>query len=276
MKVLYRIIYAIVIALGLYLTIDLTNSNVVSSYIDEHGKIALEDNNLEYFVSSRYYHLEPLKDEVISFDHYTFRVLVYNTANIRVVQNEKEIVEGFQIIMHLIDGPLFPIPFTGTVTTLDPEIEVAFVGMRLSSLPIYTFIAGQNLGIFYNMKDFMAEDETISILNLDISRADQLLYQYPLDLSRDDFKLSALLQTYLNDHDNESPTESFGDVGYAPVITINTRPIVIRNASIYVAIAFLVTIISFTVKRKTMGRRIASPGLKTDIQRLQDKHVEKR
>jgi hypothetical protein len=272
MRIFTRIIFAICLALGLYLTIDLTHSNIVSKYIVEQGNIALEEENYAFFVSARYYHETPLIDEEIIFEDRTFRLFVYNVANAFIEDDGLNVVEGFQVVLYQLDGPYLPLPFLGTAVS-DTK-EVPFMGMQISSLPIYTMISTDNLGTFYSTERFKTDDVLETILSVKIIQSNVLLYEITLDLNEEDFKLEALLASYYTSTET-LPTEDQGTLSYAPRIDINTRPTVIRNSIIYVVIALIVTILTFTVKKRYMGSKEATEGLRKDIEKL-GKQTDKR
>ncbi|PKK94010.1 MAG: hypothetical protein CVV61_01690 [Tenericutes bacterium HGW-Tenericutes-6] len=265
MRIFYRIIFAICVALGLYLTIDLTHSNLVSKYIVEQGNIAIKNEDYAFFVSARYYHQTPLVDEEITFENRTFKLFVYNVGNAFIDDDGLRVVEGFQVILYQIEGDYLPLPFFGTATS-DTK-EVPFMGMQISSLPIYTMISTDNLGTFYSTERFMTNHVLETINTVKIIQSDTLLYEISLGFSEADFKLEPLIKDYYDTY-NELPTEDLNMLGYAPRIEINTRSEVIRNAVIYIVIALVVTVLSFTVKKRYMGSKEATEGLRKDIEKL--------
>ena len=276
MRILNRIIFALIAAIGLYLVIDLSNEHVVKAYINSAGLEAIENDNYDFFVSARYYHNTPLYDDTLTVsDQYEFIIKIYNVANIIEVEDRFEIVEGFQIILHQTDGSTFEMPFAGNIVTATNDDVIQYIGIQISDLPIYTFVTGVPRATFFN-KTLFIDDDVYDIPNMfEIVKNEIVVGNFPLQIEETDYQLSAALQTYLDTH-NTAPTEAFDDIGYAPFIRIDSSALVVRNSVIYVSIVAIATVLLFVVQRKRMGRKQATEGLKSDVEKLYHKDEERR
>lgn len=275
MKIFNRILFALVAAVGLYLVMDLSNERVVNNYINEVGIEALENTDYDFFVSARYFHQTPLYDDTLNIAPYTFLIKVYNVANIIETDDGYDVIEGFQVVLHQTDGPILQPPFAGRIITDDIDVVIEYIGLKINDLPVYTFVTGVPRATFFNASLFMVNDTYKKPISLEIVQGDTVLGSYPLLIEETDYQLEPLLETYIDTFD-AVPDESFGDVGYAVVIDIDSSALVIRNAIIYIVVIAIITVLLFVREKKQMGRKKATEGLKQDVQKLYHKDEERR
>jgi hypothetical protein len=176
------------------------------------------------------------------------------------------VTEGFQVILHQLGNRSLITPFLGVAK--GSSVEVTYLGIQISSLPIYTLIASDNMGTFYGRDRFNVNGVFEPIQSLEIKTSEQSFYQMELSLDREDFILENRLMSYITQNQNV-PTSDFLEVGYSPVIVINTQPQVVRNSIIYSLTALVLTFFIFGIKKRYMGKREVTPGLEKDIKRLE-------
>lgn len=274
MRVIYRILYAIAAAIGLYLVFDISNASVVNAYIQTHGTQAIEDENYEYFISTRYYHQVPVFETEVQENNRKFIVKIYNVGNIRTIEGEYDVVEGFYVLMHQTSGPEVFMPYYASVT--GSSINNEYTGIKISMLPIYTLVQSERFSMFINYKDFVDETEVFqNITEIEVIQAEITLFTLNVNLTLNDLVLEQPLLDYINNH-QEVPSEAFDHIGYAPVIQIDSRFVVIRNVVIYLVLLTVITFFIFFKQRKRMGRTEATTGLEKDIERLKKTKEEKR
>ena len=275
MKIFNRILFALAAAMGLYLVMDVSNERVVKEYINEVGSEAIDNGDYDFFVSARYYHQTPLYDDTFEVGQYTFLIKVYNVANIIESDEGFEVVEGFQIMLHQTNGPTLEPPFAGRIITDDTDIVIEYIGLKISDLPVYTFVTGVPRATFFDASLFITDSIYHNPQSFQIVQGESVLGSYDLLIEETDYQLKPLLEAYIDTH-NDVPTETFGDVGYAVVIQIDSSALVIRNAIIYIVIIGIITVLLFVVQKKQMGRKQATEGLKKDVDKLYHKDEERR
>jgi hypothetical protein len=275
MRILNRIFFALLAAIGLYLVIDFTNESVVNEYVNEKGQEAIDAGDFDFFVSARYYNKNLILEDVFITDNYTFSIKIYNVANIRQVGDTYEVIEGFQIILHQTQGVDLEPPFNGNIISATSDIDVQYLGIKISELPLYTFALGNPRSTFFNKNLFINEDIFDQPARLELSYGSIEIGSYDFTIDYTDFRLEEWLMTYIEVH-GVLPTNGFDDVGYSSIIQIDSSSLVIRNSIIYIVITTIITILLFFVSKKKMGRKKATEGLTKDIQKVQSEHQEKR
>jgi len=275
MRILNRIFFALLAATGLYLVIDFTNEKVVNEYVNEKGQEAIDQENFDFFVSARYYDKNLILEDVFITEFYTFEVKIYNVANIRQTDGIYEVIEGFQIILYQTQGPVLEPPFNGDIISSSSDIEVQYLGIKISDLPIYTFALGNPRSTFFNKNLFIKDDLFYPPTRLDLTYSTLEIGSFEFVIDETDFKLTEWLMTYISEN-NVVPSAAFDNVGYSPTIDIDSSSLVIRNSIIYVSITTLITILLFFVRKKKMGRKKATVKLTKDIQKVKSQHNEKR
>lgn len=270
MRVIRRIIFGIVAALGLSVVVIFTQQYVFNTVANALGEEAIASENFDFFISTRYFHKDVLIDESVTFGDYTFDLKVYNVANIRTINNAHDVVEGFQIVLHQRNEPLIDMPFSVILKTANDEIIVEFQGYQISQLPIFVFLDVDERSTFFSNRRFTQEDVLYLPNQIEILHFGVIIGSYDIELHREDFKLKTVLDNYLKNNDT-IPSESTQDVGYAPIIEIDSTREVFINTIIYVLVVFGLMYVLFIRKRNKMGRAEASEGLKRDVLKVKNK-----
>ncbi|MBU1141339.1 MAG: hypothetical protein KKG64_02325, partial [Firmicutes bacterium] len=113
-----------------------------------------------------------------------------------------------------------------------------------------------------------------SITKIEIYQENDLFTEIPLLIESSDFSVKADIEAYISAN-SIAPNESFGNVSMAPIIHIDTTPMVLRNIAIYSAIVIGLTVFIFSMKKRRLGKKEPTQGVKQDIERLgQQDHKE--
>jgi hypothetical protein len=269
MRIFKRIIYAIAAGLGLATVIILTQQQVFSRVATELGGEAIENEAFEFFVSTRYFYKEPITIDTFEAGEYVFDIIIYNVANIRLVDDTFDVVEGFQIILHQKNEPLIDLPFSAIIKAEHEDIEIEYQGYQIGQLPVFVFIEVDERSTFFAERRFIINETFYLPTTIEILHLGQVINTYDLNLTIEDFKLKDLLNQYLNTH-QEVPLEAFDEVGYAVIIEIDSTREVIQSSLIYLLIVAVITYLLFVFRRKQLGRSEATEGLKKDIEKLKN------
>ncbi len=130
MKIVNRVIYGLIVALGLMLVATITDEYYRSREIIEIAKEKLENEAYTDLISSAYYHETPVYEETIVQNDNEFLVLIYQAAHITKSNNELIVLEGFQLLVIQKDGDFLPEYFDVTVYAMQ-DIEVSYTGFNL-------------------------------------------------------------------------------------------------------------------------------------------------
>jgi hypothetical protein len=273
MGVIRRIIFGIVAALGLSVVVIFTQQQVFNTVANELGEEAIASENFEFFISTRYYYKDILMDESVTFGDFTFDLKIYNVANIRTIDGQYDVVEGFQIILHQTNEPFIDMPFSAILKTTNESVVVEFQGYQISQLPVFVFLDVDERSTFFSNRRF-TQNEVLYLPNkIEILHFGAIIGSYDIQLEHEDFKLKHLLETYIESNDT-IPLESTQDIGYALVLEINSTREVFINTTIYVLGVFVFIYILFIRKRRSMGRAEASEGLKKDVLKIKHKETK--
>ena len=161
MKIVNGFIFAVLTALGFLFTFVITEETIKTKRIMEQGTKAIENNELEYFIPTRYYNDEKLYDEIYEQNGYKFRFISYDVALIRATRDSKNeltynVEEGMSFFL-INEGTEFPY-FATAKLILESEKEVEFSLVRVSKLPIYIFTKAENKSGIINIEDLKNSD----------------------------------------------------------------------------------------------------------------------
>jgi hypothetical protein len=275
MRIFMRIVFALFVAMGLGLVIVQANAKAFEQKVDELGKIAIEQNNFSFFISERYYEPTPLIDDVFLVDQTTYRLFIYHVATVRYVGLNPEIYQGFQVFLQHLSGPSIIVPFQGTIKTIDDAHNLTFYAFQIGNLPIYAMLDMEHDSSFYNEIDLMIDNEFKSVTAFEISKNKEVLGSYPLSISQEDFVLEDRLNEFIN-LNGTVPTKSVSGIFMTEEFSYDSSFLVVRDSIIYLLIVALAFYGFFIYKKKRLGRRDATEGLKKDIEKLKELPQEKR
>lgn len=272
-KYINRIIYSLLVAIGLMLVFNLTDSYARTLYLEEEGAVALSEENYEFFISVRFYNEVPVVDMVINQGERTLNLKIYETAYVQLIEDEYSVTDGLYVLMHQTGGDDLTDFFTvrlmsGTSITQD------YMGVKIFSLPLYSFIEEETRAPIIKKDLFEVAGVFQDITKIEIYQENDLFTEIALSITESDFSVKSEIEAYILAN-GEVPNDSFGNVSMAPIIDINTLPLVLRNIGIYSVIMIGLTVLFFRAKKK-YGKKEPTIGVKKDIDRLDNKDDIKR
>ncbi|PKK92359.1 MAG: hypothetical protein CVV62_00735 [Tenericutes bacterium HGW-Tenericutes-7] len=272
-KYINRIIYSLLVALGLMLVFNLTDSYARTLYLEEEGTIALAEDNYEFFISVRFYNEVPVVDMEFTEGEQTFKLKIYETAYVQIIDDEYIVKDGLYVLMHQTAGADLTDFFTvrlisGTSVTKD------YMGIKIFSLPLYSAIEEDTRAPIIKKELFEIDDVFQDITQIEIYQDTDLFKHISVSITNQDFTVKDDIEAYILAND-QAPDASFDNVSMSPIISINTTPIVLRNIAIYSVVMIGLTVLFFKAKKK-LGRKQPTEGLMKDIERLDNKDDIKR
>ncbi len=264
-KAINAIIFSIVAALGVMLVYNLTDSYVRTQYLEERGTEELVAGNYDFFVPLRFYNDTPIVDIVVNQDDKSFRVMIYDGAYVRLIDEDLVVSSGIFLLIHQTKGETLP-DFFGVKLSASDIITVEQLGVKLFSLPLYSTVDEQSKRPIFNKDEFIIDDVFQEITKIEILEKDVLVMTIPILIQESDLGIKAELQNYI-DREGSVPTEPFGSVSISPIIRIDSSALVIRNIAIYAVFAFGLTVLFFKARKK-LGRKEPTKGLKKDIEKI--------
>jgi hypothetical protein len=274
MSAFKQILYGIIAALGLAVVVILTHQQVFNRIADELGQQAIVNNEFDFFISTRYYRIDPIREDSFTAGNYTFDIKIYNVANIKQIEGTYQIIEGFQVILHQKNTPLIDLPFSAIITTDLETLSLEYQGYNISQLPIMVFMDVEEKSTFFSKNRFYVENNFYIPKEMKIFHFGEIIGSYELNIEIEDFKLEKHLNDYL-EINAFPPTNAFGDVGYSVIINIDSTYETIRNSAIYITGVFIILYGMFIYKRKYMGKQKPSEGLKRDVSRFKEEKQKK-
>ena len=273
-KYINRIIYSLVLALGLMIVFNLTDSYARTLYLEEQGAIALAANDYEYFISVRFYNAMPVVEQTIAEGERTFDLKIYEVAYISLVDDVYTVHDGLYMLMHQIEGEDLTDFFTVRISS-GTTISEDYMGFKIFSLPLYSAITEDTQSSLIKKEIFEINDVFQDITQIEIYQENDLFTTIPLSITSVDFTVKSDLESYIATF-GEAPKDAFDDVSMAAIVHIDTTAIVLRNIAIYSVIVVALTIFAFRIRNKQLGKKEPTTGLKQDLERLEEQHNKER
>lgn len=268
MKVINRVIFGLIVAVGLMLVATITNEYYRSREIIKITEETLENKDYTDLISAAYYNETPVFEEVITKDNKEFLVLIYEAAHITKSNDELIVLDGFQLLMIQNSGEMLP-EYFDVVVHADQDIKVNYTGFNLYNLGLYSSFNADTQGSLILENYFLKDDEFQTINKIEFIKEEELIFELELSLTSDMLTISEPLETYL-DLNSEGPSDDIEGVNYNDPIQIDVRNQVIRNVSIYLVVIIIIYYLVFIRKPKTLGKDQATEGLTKDIERLKN------
>lgn len=273
-KYINRIIYSLVLAMGLMIVFNLTDSYARTLYLEEEGAKALEANNYEYFISVRFYNEVPVLEETIHEGERSFDLRIYEVAYISLANDIYTINDGLYMLMHQTAGNDLTDFFTVRISS-GTSISEDYMGFKIFSLPLYSAITEDTQSSLIKKELFELDGVFQEITQIEIYQENDLFMTIPLSITASDFSVKTAIEDYMTTN-GQAPNADFGNVSMAPIIHINTTPIVLRNIAIYSVVVIIFTIAMFRVRNKRLGKKEPTIGLKQDIEKLGEQDHKER
>lgn len=266
MKIVNRIIFGLVVALGLMLIATITDEYYRSREIIEITEETLESEAYTDLISSAYYDETPLFEETINQNGNEFLVLIYQAAHITSVNEELIVLEGFQLLVIQKSGTLLPEYFDVFVYATN-DVVVSYTGFNLYNKGLYALFDPDTQGSLILENYFIKDDIYQTIEQIVFSKEDEVLLELDVLLSEDLITIDEALETYINQN-NTPPETDIEGANYKPPLIIDIQDKVIRNVVIYLVVISVIYYLVFIRQPKTLGRSKVTEGLKKDIDRL--------
>jgi len=276
-KYINKIILVLLAGLGLLTTYNLSEAHVISSYLEKEGRKALENEDYTFFMPSRYYNENILADFTHTENDSSFQIKIYEVARIMAYEEGLEVEDGIFLLIEQLSGT--PLLYTFDVDFVsDDDLIISYFGKRQLSLPLYATIQGQTERTILLKNDFYDEetDAYLPLTSIRIYENDELSFDIPVLIDFESFVIKNQIISYMETND-EAPNEAFLSVSITPVISpYDTNQIILRNMIIYVSFVILMTFVIYGKRNKRLGRKRATEGLQTDVDKLKEKDKKKR
>lgn len=268
MKIVNRIIYGLIVAVGLMLVATITDEYFRSREVLALTAETLQNEAYTDLISSAYFNETPVYEETLTIDNNEYLVIVYNAAHITNLDSGLLAIEGFQFLMIQKSGTHLPEFFDVKVKS-NEDFEVVYTGFNLYNQGLYAIYHPDTQGSLIMRRQFTEDDTFFDIDQIVFEKDGEILLTLNLSLTEDMLTVGEILQTYLNEND-AVPTEDIDGVNYKEPLIIDVQDKVIRNVIIYLVVVVIGYVLIFMRKKKTLGKDQATEGLKKDIERLQN------
>jgi len=268
MKIVNRIIYGLVVAIGLMLVATITDEYFRSREVLAITEETLENEAYTDLISSAYFNETPVFEEILNFNDNEYLVIIYNAAHITNADDELLAIEGFQFLMIQKSGTHLPEFFDVKVKSGD-DYEVIYTGFNLYNQGLYAIYHPDTQGSLIMRRQFTEDEVFIGIDQIVFEKDGETLLTLDIHLTEDMLSVGTNLQAYL-DENRSVPTVDIEGVNYKEPLIINVQDKVMRNVIIYLVIVIVGYVLIFMRKKKTLGKDQATEGLKKDIERLKN------
>lgn len=266
MKIVNRIIFGLVAALGLMLIISITDEYYRSRAVIEIVTEKLENKAYVDLISAAYYDKTPVFEGTITDEDKEYLVLIYQAAHVTKSTTGFIVLDGFQLLIIQKSGTLLP-EYFDVIVDAKSEIKHTYTGFNMYNLGLYSIFNPETQGSLLLRNDFEKEDIFQDISKISFVKKEETILEFNVNLTKDLFTITEPLETYIS-LNSEAPKENITGVDYNNPIVINVRDKSIRNSVIYLVAIVGVYYLVFVRQRKTLGRVKASQGLKKDIDRI--------
>lgn len=269
-KYINRILFAMIAAIGLLLTYNFTDSAVRKDGIRKAATIALENEDLDFFVPFKYYNHVRLLDEVIEAEDHTLHIMVYEVVLVSRSVSSDEFVfrDGIFFLMEKIEGPSWGEYYSINVVASNNQ-QQEYLGFQLLDFPIYSAMNPDTAVQFIDRSQFKTGDNIMPITNIEmyLEGMEEPYISIPVNFTNERFNVMSQVIDYYETNE-ELPEEPFGNVSISTRVEIDATRWVILALAIYLLVIGALTAFIFTYKKKTLGRKKATIGVEKDIERL--------
>jgi len=268
MKIINRIIFGLIVAVGLMLVATITDEYFRSREIIKITEEKLAEQAYTDLISAAYYHETPVFEETIIQNDKEFLVLIYQAAHITSTNDGLVVLDGFQLLVVQKSGESLA-EYFDVIVYADQDIEVVYGGFNLYNLNLYSVFDPDTQGSLF-LENYYVKDDVFQTINKIVFDKDEtIIFEIDVELTQDMLTISEHLETYIDTY-NEAPNKEIEGVNYNEPLQISIRDKVVRNTIIYLVVVMVVYYLIFIRKPKTLGKDKATEGLKKDIDRLKD------
>lgn len=276
-KYINRILFAMIAAIGLLLTYNFTDSAVRKDGIRKAATVALENEDLDFFVPFKYYNNQRLFDQIIEAEDHTLHIMVYEVVLVSrsVTSDEFVFRDGIFFLMEKIEGPSWGEYYSINVIASNNQ-QQEYLGFQLLDFPIFSAMNPDTAVQFIDRSQFKTGDIIMPITNIEmyLEGMEDPYISIPVNFTNERFSVMEQVVNYYETND-ELPEEPFGNVSISTRVEIDATRWVILALAIYLLIVGGLTAFIFTYKKKTLGRKKATIGVEKDIERLGLKNTKK-
>ncbi|AUD66084.1 hypothetical protein BK011_10430 [Tenericutes bacterium MZ-XQ] len=266
MKIVNRIIYGLIVAVGLMLVATITDEYFRSREVLAITEETLQNETYTDLISSAYFNDTPVYEETVTINNNEYLIIIYNAAHVTNTDSGLLAIEGFQFLMIQKSGTHLPEFFDVKVKSGD-DIEVTYTGFNLYNQGLYAVFHPDTQGSLIMRREFIKDGMFIDIDQFVFEKDGEILLTLDINLTEEMLTVGSTLQTYL-DENNIAPNADIDGVTYKEPLIIDVQNKVIRNVVIYLVLVIIGYILIFMRKKKTLGKDQATEGLKKDIERL--------
>lgn len=268
MKIVNRIIYGLIVAVGLMLVATITDEYFRSREVLAITEETLQNETYTDLISSAYFNDTPVYEETVTINNNEYLVIIYNAAHITNADSGLLAIEGFQFLMIQKSGTHLPEFFDVKVKSGE-DIEITYTGFNLYNQGLYAVFHPDTQGSLIMRREFIKDGMFVDIDQFVFEKDGEILLTLDINLTEEMLTVGSTLQTYL-DENNIAPNADIDGVTYKEPLIIDVQNKVIRNVVIYLVLVIIGYILIFMRKKKTLGKDQATEGLKKDIERLKN------
>lgn len=268
MKIVNRIIFGLIVAVGIMLVAQITDEYFRSRAIIAIAEEKLANETYTDLISAAYYDEVPVFQDTIIQNDQEFLVFIYQAAHITQSNQGLIVLDGFQLLVIQKEGELFPDYFDINVYA-DQDIVVNYTGFNLYKLGMYSLFNPNTQGSLILENYYLSDGEYQTIRKIVFDKEGEVILELDVELTQDMLTIAAPLEAYI-EANGEAPNEALDDVNYNEPLELNFRDKVARNMAIYLVVVILVYYLVFIRKPKTLGKDKVTEGLQKDIEHLKD------
>jgi hypothetical protein len=264
MKWINRIVYALIVALGMMLVFNIVDSQVRSNVLQEQGLQAIQDGDYDRLLAVRFYHTEKLVDTQFTIGDATFDLYLYDAAFVREEAGVLVVYGGITALFHQTGGKTLTEPFLIRYQAGEEALTL-HMGFQVLKLPIYSGVDPETLSAV-----ILKEDLNSPLTQFQLVKDETVLVSVPIDIESADLTVQQALSDYIDEH-GTVPKEPFDQVGITPTVAIDTSLHVVFFAALYLIAVAITTYLFFVWKKQKLGRVKPTEGVLRDIEHISRK-----
>jgi hypothetical protein len=262
MKWINRIVYAMVVAIGMMLVFNVVDSQVRSNVLQEQGLQAIADGDFDRMLAVRFYHQTKLVDTTFSIDDATFELFIYDAAFVRNENDTLVVYGGVTVLFHQTSGTPLSEPFHLRYRSGE-ELVANQMGFQVVKLPVYSGVHPETFSAVVPKADL-----DTPLTSLELEKNGVILATIPLSIAASDLTVHQAVAAYIAAH-GSVPKVPFDMVGVTPTVAIDTSLHVVFFAALYLIAVTMATYLFFVKKKQKLGSVKPTEGILKDIQNIQ-------
>lgn len=269
MKIFIRVVYAFLIGFGFFVVFAFADAHYRKEAINEIGSAELQNDNIEFFVGSKYYNKTPILFETVTQNFRTFEIYMYEVASYVKKGDTFDARSGISVVIKQTAGdPLYSRMYVKVYAS--DKVEKAYTLLQMANLPVYNLTNATNNLPVIELRDFEVDEVYQDITKLEISYSNTsavtLSFEFNVDVNA--FNVATELVKYYQEN-NEFMSESMNGVTVSNVSFNTDNPLVWLWSGLYVVLVTALTIFLVVYgKKKKMGKKELTPGLATDLEKM--------